>query len=335
MVKFIIYIMLFLGAVIRPTFASEPDTSHTSDSSQDRPVDPSRLIYIAQDKSQSIEHRSEALRQLATYPSENALVAIARNLKDSHPELRIAAIEGASAYQIDYRWGILKPLLNDKQLDVRMASTSNLLRDYAKLTDKQQQTLTAPSKELIEHLSKQNDLASKAQLADVYRWQGELELSTQLYKQVVSADPHAVSAWVSLADNERAMMKGQLALKTINKALEFNPKDASLHYSKSLALVRMKDKQQAANEIELATQLDENNSYYWYLNGVLQEEFNLQASIHSFEQAYLISGAPAQLYAVCDVYLRHQNPKTQACLDELSKVAPPNVVQPLTEKYQH
>ena len=75
-----------------------------------------------------------------------------------------------------------------------------------------------------------------------------------------------------------------------------------------------------------------NNSYFWYLNGVLQEELDLKKSVDAFEKAYLISGAPEQLYAVCDIYIRYDNPKSEQCLAELKKVAPDYVIDELNQK---
>ena len=96
--------------------------------------------------------------------------------------------------------------------------------------------------------------------------------------------------------------------------------------------MRLDDKKKAADAIQIAAELEPKNSYYWYLNGVLQETFDIDKSTQSFEQAYLISGAPEQLYAVCDIYTRYSHPKTDECLSELEKVAPPYVIQQLKEQ---
>lgn len=96
--------------------------------------------------------------------------------------------------------------------------------------------------------------------------------------------------------------------------------------------MRLGQKEQASKEIKSAATLAKDNSYYWYLNGVLQEEFDVTASTASFEKAYLISGAPEQLYAVCDIYARYGNPKAQQCIDELSQYAPEYVIKELTSK---
>ena len=96
--------------------------------------------------------------------------------------------------------------------------------------------------------------------------------------------------------------------------------------------MRLEQKIKAADAIEIAAKMAETNSYFWYLNGVLQESVNIDKSVKSFEQAYLISGAPEQLYAVCDIYVRTKNDKTEACLDELGKIAPDYVIAELKTK---
>ena len=82
----------------------------------------------------------------------------------------------------------------------------------------------------------------------------------------------------------------------------------------------------------IATSLANNNSYYWYLNGVLHQDIDVTVAIASFEKAYLISGAPEQLYALCDIYIRHGNEKANACIVELAKVAPKSVIEELNKR---
>ena len=48
------------------------------------------LSYKAQDIKQPQVQRIQALRELANYPSQNALVAVVRSLQDSEPEVREA-----------------------------------------------------------------------------------------------------------------------------------------------------------------------------------------------------------------------------------------------------
>ena len=290
------------------------------------------LSYKAQDIKQPQAQRIQALRELANYPSQNALVAVVRSLQDSEPEVREAAIVGAAPYSIEHRWRLIEPLLTDDEARVRITAATNLVRDFSNLNKKQQQILEKPVAELITDLQADKDQSSQLLLADVYRWHQDWKKADDIYQTLVKEQPNNPEAWLSLADNYRAQEKDRIAVETLTKAITLNPNNAPLHYSKSLALVRLDDKKSAAFEIEQAAEMAEDNSYYWYLNGVLQESYDLQKSIRSFEQAYLISGAPEQLYAVCDIYVRHNNPKTDQCLSELAKVAPKSVIDGLKKR---
>lgn len=288
--------------------------------------------YQAQDVKLPVEKRIEALRELTNYPSQNALVAVARSLQDQDPAIREAAIVGAEPYTIEHRWRMIEPLLSDPEAMVRFTAATNLVRDFSNISSDQQQTLEAPVAELISYLDNKKGNGSKLLLADVYRWHHEWDKADKIYQTLVTNQPENPQIWLSLADNYRAQQRDADAVNTLDSALQLHPDNASLYYSKALTLVRLDDKKNAATEIEKAASIAKDNSYYWYLNGVLQEDHNLDKSVKSFEQAYLISGAPEQLYAVCDIYVRYDNPKTDECLGELEKVAPSYVIEQLKEK---
>lgn len=278
------------------------------------------------------EQRVQALRELGNYPNQNALVAVARGLQDKDAAIREAAIVGAQPYAIENRWRMVEPLLKDESSSVRIAAALNLVRDYSVLTEAQRPAIEKPVDELIASLKSGTANNTQLLLADVYRWHENWKQADDIYQALLSKMPENPDVWLNLADNYRAQQREQEAIDTLDKAIERLPDNAALHYSKSLTLVRLNDKEQAANEIEKAANMAKNNSYFWYLNGVLQEEFSVDKAVKSFEQAYLISGAPEQLYAVCDIYIRYDNPKTDECLAELEKVAPSYVIDQLKQK---
>lgn len=287
------------------------------------------LSYQAQDQSLDSEIRANALRELANYPSQNALVAVARGLKDQDAVIREAAVVAAEPYSIEYRWRLLSPLLDDANHSVRVTSAANLVRDYPRLDSAQQQQIHKATKELVDYLGTQKGNSSRLLLADVYRWQGQWQRADIIYQALLAKQPDNVQVWLSLADNYRAQEQDKAALETLNSAIERHQASAPLHYSKALTLIRLKQPQQAAQDMATAADLAKDNSYYWYLNGVLQEPINVETATSSFEKAYQISGAPEQLYALCDIYLRHDNAKGTQCLAELEKIAPPYVIEKL------
>ncbi|RBW64414.1 hypothetical protein DS893_14785 [Vibrionales bacterium C3R12] len=291
-----------------------------------------QLSYMAQDQNQSIKNRTGALQELAIYPSQNALLAVARGLKDQNPEVREAAVIGSEPYQLEHRWALVSPRLKDSDTMVRHTATSNLIRDFNDFDDQQKAQIEPPVKELISFLETQESEKFQLLFADVLRWHNEWEKAETVYLELIKTHQNDPQVWLSYADNFRAQKKDQQAVEVLDRGLANVPDNAALHYSKSLTLVRLEDKSTAANEIEVAAKLAKDNSYYWYLNGVLQEELDIDKSTQSFEKAYLISGSPEQLYAVCDIYVRYGNEKTDDCLEELGKVAPDYVIEQLKDK---
>ncbi|MEZ8378101.1 hypothetical protein AB6C93_02720 [Vibrio splendidus] len=291
-----------------------------------------QLSYMSQDQNQSVENRTGALKELASYPSQNALVAVARGLKDQNPEVREASIIGSSPYQLEHRWALVSPLLSDTDSMVRHSATSNLVRDYNTLDKEQKAQIEQPVAELITFLETQESEKYQLLFADVLRWHNDWDKAETVYLELINTHPKEAQVWLSYADNFRAQNKDQQAVEVLDRGLKNVPDNAAMHYSKSLTLVRLEDKAAAAKEIEVAAELAKDNSYYWYLNGVLQEDLDIDKSTKSFEKAYLISGSPEQLYAVCDIYVRYGNDKTDDCLSELGKVAPDYVIEQLKEK---
>ncbi|WP_218752009.1 tetratricopeptide repeat protein [Vibrio parahaemolyticus] len=329
-----------LGAVINHSVMAQTPTEQTqaqpTAAEQVQQPTPQQVIstlaYQAQDQKLPTEQRVQALRELGNYPNQNALVAVARGLQDKDAAIREAAIVGAQPYAIENRWRMVEPLLKDESSSVRIAAALNLVRDYSVLTEAQRPAIEKPVDELLASLKSGTDNNTQLLLADVYRWHENWKQADDIYQALLSKMPENPDVWLNLADNYRAQQREQEAIDTLDKAIERLPDNAALHYSKSLTLVRLNDKEQAANEIEKAANMAKNNSYFWYLNGVLQEEFSVDKAVKSFEQAYLISGAPEQLYAVCDIYIRYDNPKTDECLTELEKVAPSYVIDQLKQK---
>ncbi|EHK2885851.1 tetratricopeptide repeat protein [Vibrio parahaemolyticus] len=329
-----------LGAVVNHSVMAQTPTEQTQaqptaaeQMQQPTPQEViSKLSYQAQDQKLPIEQRVQALRELGNYPNQSALVAVARGLQDKDAAIREAAIVGAQPYAIENRWRMVEPLLKDESSSVRIAAALNLVRDYSVLTEAQRPAIEKPVDELLASLKSGTDNNTRLLLADVYRWHENWKQADDIYQALLSKMPENPDVWLNLADNYRAQQREQEAIDTLDKAIERLPDNAALHYSKSLTLVRLNDKEQAANEIEKAANMAKNNSYFWYLNGVLQEEFSVDKAVKSFEQAYLISGAPEQLYAVCDIYIRYDNQKTDECLAELEKVAPSYVIDQLKQK---
>ncbi|MDR9826778.1 hypothetical protein RCJ22_14290 [Vibrio sp. FNV 38] len=297
--------------------------------------DMAQLAYQAQDTRESIESRKEALRALGQQPSQNGLVAVARALKDENAALREAAIIGTAPYQLPHRWKMLEPLLSDEVNSVRLSATASLISDYHQFEPTQKEAIAKPLSELLAFLPTQDDFVSQLMYADILRWTGDHKNAEKHYLVLQKAHPQEPQVWLNLSDNYRAQAQDEAAISLLQKAIDIMPDNGDLYYAKSLALVRLEHRTIAAEDMHKAANLAQTNSYYWYLDGVLQEPLDLELSIASFEQAYMLSGSSEHLYAVCDIYVRNAHKNSEVCLDALAQRAPATVIEQLKAQAKH
>lgn len=288
--------------------------------------------YIAQDKARTVDERVIALESLRTRPSKNGLVAVARALKEDNPQIKQAAIIGSAGFSIALRWKMLTPLLADSSTATSNEALFNLLSGGQEFTAEQKEIIRPYLAGLEQYLLEDNTSYARFRLARFYQLTADNKKAISLFKQLTLEVPTNQAVWVSYAEVYHKQGKDKASLDILNAGLKSNPNSSQLHYAKGLALVRDKEKRLALEQIKVAAILAESNSYYWYLYGVMQKEFDIAASVPLFEQAYQLSGAPEQMYALCEVYLETDNINANACLAELKKVAPKNAIEQLLQK---
>ncbi|MGR5120085.1 tetratricopeptide repeat protein [Vibrio astriarenae] len=326
---FCVATLLSFASAAQSTDSVPQSLDRAPDQQQEPMADMAQLSYQAQDTRLSVDERAQALRSLGQYPSQNGVVAVARALKDDNAQLREAAIIGAAPYQLPHRWKMLEPLLSDEVKSVRLSAVMSLLPDYTQLDTAQRNTISSTTQELLDFLPSQKDLESQLMLADTLRWTGEHQKAEQAYAKLLETAAERPEVWLNYSDNYRAQNKDQEAIDILDQAILALPKNGDFYYAKSLALVRLEKRTAAAEEMEKATKLSPDNSYYWFLNGVLQEPIDINHSIHSFETAYMLSGSSEHLYSVCDIYVRHGHTNSEVCLEALEQHAPAYVIEQL------
>ncbi|MFA0110095.1 tetratricopeptide repeat protein [Vibrio breoganii] len=293
-----------------------------------------QLSYIAQDKNNSRSERIDALEELAALPSQGALIAIARGLKDNHHDIREASVRASAPYQLTHRWRLLSPLMDDLVLDVRIAVAENLAVDYAEMNAVQRQQFDPLFDDWASTVILEDSWESKMKLAQNYLYIGDYQAARNVYQQLVEHSEYGVDAWVGIAESYRLKKQDDEALTVLNDALIAFPNEPRLLYAKSLTLVRLGEPKLAAKSMDSAAKLAETNSQYWYVNGVLQEAYDQKLALDSLKKAYEISEQPEQLYAICDFKIRHSDNKAEVCVMQLEKVAPPHVVANLRSRIE-
>lgn len=293
-----------------------------------------QLSYIAQDKNNKRSERIDALEQLSRSPSQSALIAIARGLKDNHHDIREVSVKASAPYQLTHRWRLLSPLMDDLVLDVRMAVAENLVVDYAQMNAVQRQQFDPLFDDWASTLILENTEESMMALAEGYLHIGDYMAARDVYGKMLKRSKGGVDAWIGIAESYRLNKQDAEALTVLNDALATYLNEPRLLYAKSLTLVRLQRPKQAAQSMNSAAIAAENNSQYWYVNGVLQEAYDQKLALESLKKAYQISGQPEQLYAVCDFKIRHLDNKAEVCVMQLEKIAPPHVVANLRSRIE-
>lgn len=322
---FSVSLCAFAFAIVVPLNATQVDEKSAL-------ATPESMAFVAQNVNESAENRAQALRFISQYPSQNSLITVARALKDNNALVREAAIEGVTPYPLAHRYRMVSPLLDDQTPSVQLAATVHLLKDFEQLQMGEQAVLRSHADRLITQLSSATSYDQQLLLADVYRWSLRPDNAQAIYQQLLNSKDKTSTLFLNFSNNYYAQGDNNNALKVLEQGVVFDDANASIYYAKALTLVRLDNKQSAAESMDKAVQLAPKNAYYWYLNGVLQEPLDINASIQSFEQAYLISGAPENLYAMCDIYIRNDHKNTEQCMTALTEVAPEDVINDLRRK---
>jgi tetratricopeptide (TPR) repeat protein/nitrate/TMAO reductase-like tetraheme cytochrome c subunit len=289
------------------------------------------LSHIAQNKDNADIIRASALERMAPIVNANTLIAIARGAKDKNEFVRLAAIRGARNLPIEERWRILAPLLKDKVLAIRIEAAYMLTSLWGELSNEQQKALQPTINEYMSAQSFNNDRGfSHSNQGTIFAYQRQYQLAEKAFKTSIAIEPNFSQAYINLAELYRRM--GHPEKKTIELLTQGTiavVNNSSIHYSLGLAYIREKQADKAAIHFSKAVDIEPNNAQYHYVLGLVLEKLDLDKAQVSLRNAFKVSSDPRQLYALCDMQVRHQIAKAKECIEELSQIAPKEIVQRL------
>ena len=105
-------------------------------------------------------------------------------------------------------------------------------------------------------------------LGDVYGARGEAQRAEDSYRTALEMDPAWIPAYVNYADWLRGTNRDADGEKILRAGLTHRPKDAALHHSLGLLLVRRKDMSAALAELGRAAELAPDNPRFSYVYAV-------------------------------------------------------------------
>jgi len=293
----------------------------------------SELSRISQTISYAGIIRASALTKMASVSNTNTIIAIARAVKNTDENIRLGAIEGAQSMRGAEKWRVLSPLLDDKVLAVRINAAFTLTSLWINLSQLQQEQLSPALNEYIESQQFNADRSfAHSNIGIVAVYQGDYKQAIKAFKKGIAIEESFAQTYLNLSQVYYQLGENQQSISTLQQGKKANPDDASIPYNLGLAYIRTKDKVKASKELAIATQLAPQNSQYFYVYGLSLEKNKPSAAYKALYQAFQLSNNPQQLYALCEMQVRHKSPLAKQCLTQLQPLVPSSVIQGLTQQ---
>jgi tetratricopeptide (TPR) repeat protein len=207
---------------------------------------------------------------------QDLLLAARALLKDSDPDVRIAALGLIEPADPVNRALAAAPLLEDPVRGVRIEA-ARIIADVPdeQLPDGRRTARMAALNEYIAVLQQDADWpAANVSLGNLYLRQGESDEAIAAYERALKLDAQFAGAYVNLADVYRMQNRDDLAEPVLRRGLAWLPQAADLHHALGLLLVRKGDTVAALTELEQAVQFAPDITRYTYVYAVALNSTN-------------------------------------------------------------
>ncbi|WP_394224591.1 tetratricopeptide repeat protein [Pseudoalteromonas spongiae] len=269
------------------------------------------LTRIAQDKQHSTIVSASALTRMRNTPGNNALVAIARAIKDPSPLKHIAAINAATPYPLTDRWRLFNVLLDSTHHSVRIEAARSLagMLNAPFPNELSKQDKTRLNAALNDYKKSQEFNAergfSHTNLALLALEMAEPKAAEMHYFDAIKVEPIFMPAYVNLADLYRQQGDESKAQNILKQALSVNHEASDVYYALAMSQIRSNEKQNALKSLENATLFAPENASYLYTYALLlQDQKNIHQAIRYFEKAYAITPTnPDISYSLTQSYI--------------------------------
>jgi len=236
----------------------------------DQPDAGQLLAAVAGDKDAPGFARASALVQLNEYLSPSTSTVARSGLADPDPVVRIGALdmlEGVAGAQL---WPLVAPVLADSVRGVRIRAASLLAAvPTANQPPEDRERFEKAASEFItaQQLNADRPEARSA-LGNFFAKRGQLTEAEAEFKAALHLSDQYTPAAINLADLYRQLGREPESENVLRTALLASPRDAGLHYSLGLTLVRLKKLAGATEELHRATDLEPGRSRYAYVYAV-------------------------------------------------------------------
>ena len=228
------------------------------------------LLDLANNTAQPGVVRASALTLARPHATASTLQSARALLKDSDPQVRIAALGMIEPADSINRVLSIGPLLGDPIRGVRVEA-ARILADVpdGQIPASQRSARAAALKEYEDSLTLEADWPSgSVNLGNLRMHQGRADEAVAAFERAIARDPGLTGAYVNLADVLRQQGREADAEKVLRQGLANLPNDGDLHHSLGLALTRKKDSVAALKEFSAAARLAPTNPRYAYVQAI-------------------------------------------------------------------
>lgn len=261
-----------------------------------------QLSQIVTDDSLTAMLRASATSHLGDLAPPNLAQTLAPLLSAEESLLRSSAVRASATLPPTQRYLLLRPLIGDAALAVRMAVAEQLADlPSEQLRPKDLEKLGPLFNEYLKVQSQHLDMPSvQVQLAQFYRQRGDLAQSEIALREALRINAQLEPARINLADLLRTQGNDDIAVELLSAGLAHNPQSPALHHSLGLCYIRTGERQRGLEHLKQAADNELEGSQYRYVYAIaLHDTGDPKAALALLERLNLERpGQPNVLYAL-------------------------------------
>ncbi|MGI9287418.1 MAG: multiheme c-type cytochrome, partial [Pseudomonadales bacterium] len=204
---------------------------------------------------------------LVNVNSPAAMQQLSSGLQDSDPLVRIGATRATEGLDINSRWQLLAPLLDDPLRAVR-GEAAHLLAPVLneQIEPPQRASLQKAVDEYIAaQLLNADRPEAQTNLGLIYAQTNQPGKVEPAYRRAITLDPSWVPAYINLADFMRAQDRDGEGEPLLKKVVHMQPNNAEIRQAYGLWLTRQGRSEEALRNLKASATLTPQNSRYAYI----------------------------------------------------------------------
>lgn len=220
--------------------------------------------------------------------SQRSIDQITAQLKSSDPNFRLNALRAITPLPSAIAQPAALPLLNDAVLTVRREAVNVLVQFYPQLPDADKQRFDVVMNEAI---TMERSLSDRPEgylnQGILFAGTGKVDDAEQVYLLGIKRFPKYINLYMNLADVYRIKQNEEKVKEALDKGLQIDPRNASLHYALALWNVRKGNKKEGVTELQKAIQLEPANASFVYTYAVAMHDMESPAKAIGILESFM------------------------------------------------